>query len=53
MLVAHFFIGILILTVIEADLCQCLRRFTLRSIPPRNPELDLDDDVLAEEERVF
>lgn len=49
--VIHFFVGILILTVIETDFLACLKRITVRTIPPR-PEFELDEDVLAEEERV-
>ena len=48
----HFFVGILVITLIETDIFACLRRFTLRTIPPRKEDLLMDDDVVREEERV-
>ena len=51
-LVAHFFFGIFVLTLIETDLFSFLKRFTCRAIPPRMTDMDMDDDVLAEEDRV-
>lgn len=51
-LLAHFFIDTLILIIIEMDIFAALRKFTFRKIPEPNQDLNLDDDVLAEEERV-
>ena len=51
-LVAHFFFGIFVLTLIETDLFSFLKRCTVRRIPARKTDLELDDDVLAEEDRV-
>ena len=52
-LVAHCIVGILVLSLIETDIFSCLTRFTLRSPPARNTGLDLDEDVIAEEERIL
>ena len=41
------------LTLIEADLFACLKKLTVRRIPARKTDLELDDDVLAEEDRVL
>lgn len=51
-LVAHFFFGLIFLLLVEADLCECFRKLTIWKIPEPNNGLVLDDDVLAEEERV-
>jgi hypothetical protein len=51
-LVIHFFAGMIILVLMEADLCECARRITLWSIPEPIKDLVLDDDVVAEEDRV-
>jgi ATP-binding cassette, subfamily A (ABC1), member 3 len=49
----HFFVGIIFVVLVEADLCECVRKLTIWSIPEPNSSLMLDDDVIAEEERVM
>ena len=51
-LVGHFVVGLLFLTIVECDVFACLRKRTLRKLPAPKMDLVLDDDVLAEEERV-
>ena len=51
-LIAHFVIGVIIIFLIECDLFSCLGKITFREIPPENEDLELDDDVVAEMERV-
>lgn len=51
-LVAHFFFGILFLIVVETDIFACLSKLTVWGIPAENTGLLLDEDVLAEEDRV-
>ena len=48
----HFVIGVIIIFLIECDLFACLGKITFREIPPENEDLELDDDVVAEMERV-
>jgi len=52
-LIIHFFVGVIVLAVIETDIFACLRKLSFRTIPARNQNLELDDDVLNEEERVL
>jgi ABC-type uncharacterized transport system ATPase subunit len=42
----------LILILIELDIFAALKKLTIRKVPERNTELVLDEDVLAEEQRV-
>ena len=49
---AHFFVGILLIIFIELDLFACLRKISFRSIPPEDTSIKLDEDVVAEEQRV-
>jgi len=42
-----------VLAVIETNIFACLRKLSFRTIPARNQNLELDDDVLNEEERVL
>lgn len=53
-LVLHFIIDTGILIVIESNILSCLKGFSINKAPPPLPTaiLNLDDDVLAEEERV-
>lgn len=51
LLIAHFFFGTFVLILIEMDLFKCLKGCTLRKIPKKNKEIDMEDDVLREEER--
>lgn len=51
-LVAHFFFGILFLTIVETDVFSCLAKITVWPIPTQKTDLVLDDDVIAEEDRV-
>ena len=51
-LVAHFVLGIIIIFLVECDLFSCCAKMTCRSVPPENEDLELDDDVIAEIERV-
>ena len=42
------------LVLMESDICLCFKKLTFREIPPEKDvdDLDLDEDVLGEEERV-
>ena len=51
-LIAHFVLGIIIIILIECDLFACCAKVTCRSVPPENEDIELDDDVVAEIERV-
>ena len=51
-LVAHCVVGLLALALIETDVFACLRRFTFRKLPEKKDDLDLDEDVIAEEDRI-
>ena len=51
-LIAHFVIGLLIIFLIECDIFSCLSKITCRSVPAENEDLELDEDVVAEAERV-
>lgn len=51
-LVFHFIFGLLFLMVVETDIFAFLQKLTVWSIPHPNEALALDEDVLAEEERV-
>ena len=48
----HFVIGVIIIFLIECDIFACLGKITFREIPPENEDLELDDDVVAEMDRV-
>ena len=43
---------VLLLMVIEADIFQRCSKFTFFSLPYAHHNLDLDDDVIAEEDRL-
>lgn len=47
-LVLHFVGDTLILVLLELDL-NCCKNFTFRTVPAKNLELELDEDVLREE----
>lgn len=49
LLLAHFIIDSLILILIELDIFAVCKKFTFRKIPEAAVDLNLDDDVLAEE----
>ena len=51
-LVAHFIVGLLFLIVVETDMFSFLRKLTVWKIPTPKTDLQLDEDVLAEELRV-
>ena len=51
-LVGHFVVGCLIIFVIECDICGCFGKISCRSVPAENEDLELDEDVIAEIERV-
>jgi len=51
-LVAHFFVGVLIIVLIEVDVFACCSSLTCRSVPAEEEDLELDEDVVAEAERV-
>ena len=51
-LVAHFVVGVLIIVLIEADVFACCSSLTCRSVPEEEEDLELDEDVVAEAERV-
>jgi hypothetical protein len=44
--------GIIFLIIVETDIFACIGKLTIRSITARKEDLELDEDVLAEEERV-
>ena len=41
-----------LLVVIEADIFQKCSNFTFRALPPMRNDLDMDEDVIAEQERL-
>jgi len=51
-LLAHFFGGLLILTIIETGVFDCIGNISFASLPEQNVEKNLDEDVVAEEKRV-
>jgi ABC-type multidrug transport system fused ATPase/permease subunit len=51
-LVGHFVIGMLIIFLIECDVFACCSKLTCRAVPPENEDMELDEDVAAECERV-
>ena len=51
-LVGHFVIGLLIIFLIECDVFSCLGKISCRSVPAENEDLEQDEDVVAEAERV-
>ena len=51
-LIAHFVLGCLIIFIIESDLFACFRKISCRSVPSETEDLELDEDVVAEIERV-
>lgn len=53
-LIIHLVAGLVLLAVIESGILDFINDISFRSIPPPKSvdELDLDDDVIAEEERV-
>ena len=51
-LVGHFVVGCLIIFLIECDIFACLGKITCRTMPAENEDLELDEDVVAEIERV-
>lgn len=51
-LVGHFVFGILFLLLVETDIFACLQKLTVWGIPEPNTALQLDEDVIAEEDRV-
>ena len=51
-LLAHFVVGIIIIFLIECDVFACLSKITCREVPPENENIELDDDVVAEMDRV-
>lgn len=52
-LVATGVVGVLLLVVIEADIFQRCANFSVYRMPEERHDLDLDEDVIAEEERLF
>ena len=51
-LIAHFFIGIFIIVLIEADVFACFSKLSCRAVPEENTNIVLDEDVIAEVDRV-
>lgn len=49
---AHFIVGLLFLIIVETDMFSFLRKLTIWPIPAPKTDLQLDEDVLAEELRV-
>jgi len=54
-LTAHFFVGFLVLWLVELRLCSFCQRLSAKKVPApkREDQLNLDEDVLEEEERVW
>ena len=54
MMIVVTFITCILLVLIESDLCLCLKNLTFRPVtgPKDIEDLDLDEDVLEEEQRV-
>ena len=51
-LACHFVFGIFVIILIECELFSCLSKITCSTLPPENDDLELDDDVVAEIERI-
>lgn len=51
-LIAHFFIGLTIIFLIECDVFACLSKVSCSKMPDENMDLELDEDVVAEIDRV-
>ena len=51
-LIGHFVVGLLIIFLIECDIFACLSKITCRTVPAENTDLEVDEDVAAETERV-
>lgn len=49
---AWFFFGIIFLVVVETDAMACLRKIAIWPVPQPKEDLVLEDDVIAEEDRV-
>ena len=52
MLAINAVLGVVILVLIELRLCSSCRRMTFATLPEPKANLELDEDVLAEEQRV-
>ena len=51
-LIAHFVLGVFIIVLIEADVFACCSSLSCRAVPEEDADLVLDEDVVAEAERV-
>ena len=51
-MVATGIAGVLLLMVIEADIFQWCSKFSVYQVPSARDDLDMDDDVVAEEDRL-
>ena len=51
-MLASSVVFVLLLVLIEADIFQSCSKFSIKRLPERQHDLDLDDDVIAEEERL-
>jgi len=49
MLIAHFIVDTVLIVLIENEVFAKCKGFSLKALPPRNTELILDEDVIAEE----
>ena len=52
MMIVCAFVYMLLLILIEADIFQCCSKFSCKPVPEPQHDLDLDDDVVAEHERL-
>ena len=51
-MIATAIVATALLVVIEADIFQMCSNFTFRALPIERHDLDLDDDVIAEQDRL-
>ena len=51
-LIAHFVVGLLIIFLIECDIFSCFSKMTCRAMPEEAADIELDDDVVKEIDRV-
>jgi len=52
MMVIVGLVSLLALILLESNLLDCLKTLTLRALPQKREDLDVDEDVVAEKERL-
>ena len=46
------FLSLILLILVESNLCVCIKNLTFRPLPNPKEDLDLDEDVIAEADRL-